>query len=156
MSTRKTGLFRSLGIIMPLYDYDCHACQSVFEFQQSFTDEKLTICPLCGAKDNIERLISIPAFIFVQGEPCNVEHQADRNTRKLSKDFLSEKAGKKQEAKERFWKETEQRSGGKVIKPSKKLPWWRDGSVPGTQRSEKPIDTSKISNIRKYIETGEK
>jgi len=140
---------------MPLYDYDCHACQSVFEFQQSFSDEKLTECPLCGTAGSIERLISMPMFMFVKGEPENITHLAERNSAKLGKDYIQEHQGKKRDAKEKMLKETEQQSGGKVIRPSGKLPFWRDGR-PGTQRSEKPIDTSKISNIRRYIETGEK
>ena len=32
---------------MPLYEYRCRSCNHQFEFQQSFSDDALTVCPEC-------------------------------------------------------------------------------------------------------------
>lgn len=33
---------------MPMYAYACKDCDHAFDIQQSFTDESLTVCPVCG------------------------------------------------------------------------------------------------------------
>ena len=33
---------------MPTYQYRCTACDHAFEEFQSFTDEALSVCPVCG------------------------------------------------------------------------------------------------------------
>ena len=35
---------------MPTYSYRCTECDNAFDIQQSFTDDSLTVCPVCGAK----------------------------------------------------------------------------------------------------------
>lgn len=47
---------------MPMYEYKCHKCGSVFEKRQSFSDSPLTKHEECGGE--VERLISPPAFQF--------------------------------------------------------------------------------------------
>lgn len=141
---------------MPTYDYQCNACKTVFEYKQGFNDEKLTICPLCDKSGKITRLIGNGMFVFAKGDPTNIMSLADSNTKKLGKSYIQDRAGKKHDAKQKALKDMEDKTGGKVIRKSGDTPWWRNGSVPGTTMSEKPIDTSKISNIRKFIETGEK
>jgi putative FmdB family regulatory protein len=47
---------------MPLYDYKCDACGSVFEVRQKFSEPPLELHPGCGGR--VERLISPPAFQF--------------------------------------------------------------------------------------------
>ena len=32
---------------MPTYSYKCTECENAFDVQQSFTDDSLTICPVC-------------------------------------------------------------------------------------------------------------
>jgi len=45
---------------MPIYEYQCHACQSVFEEWQSGFEEKEMECPECG--ESAKRLISHSSF----------------------------------------------------------------------------------------------
>ena len=45
---------------MPIYEYQCHECQSVFEEWQSGFDEKEMECPECGKP--AKRLISHTSF----------------------------------------------------------------------------------------------
>ncbi len=47
---------------MPLYEYECERCQSVFEVMQKFSDEPLTVHENCGGA--VHRLISPPALQF--------------------------------------------------------------------------------------------
>ncbi|GAA4671987.1 FmdB family zinc ribbon protein [Frondihabitans cladoniiphilus] len=35
---------------MPTYSYRCTECDNAFDIQQSFTDDTLTVCPVCGGK----------------------------------------------------------------------------------------------------------
>jgi putative FmdB family regulatory protein len=47
---------------MPRYEYKCDGCGEVFEIQQKFADEPLTVHDKCGG--HVERLISAPALQF--------------------------------------------------------------------------------------------
>src|ERR1035438_5279247 len=47
---------------MPRYEYKCEGCGEVFELQQKFADEPLTVHDKCGAR--VERIISAPALMF--------------------------------------------------------------------------------------------
>ena len=48
---------------MPLYEYQCDACQRRFEVIQKFSDPPAEVCRLCG-KGPVQRLISSPAIQF--------------------------------------------------------------------------------------------
>jgi putative FmdB family regulatory protein len=47
---------------MPLYEYECDACGSVFEVMQKFSDEPLAVHESCGGR--VHRLLSAPALQF--------------------------------------------------------------------------------------------
>ena len=47
---------------MPLYEYKCDSCGSVFEVIQKFSDEPLKVHQDCGG--TLERLLSPPALRF--------------------------------------------------------------------------------------------
>src|SRR5947209_8148952 len=47
---------------MPLYDYKCNKCGSVFEVRQKFNDELLKTHEGCGG--DVIRLLSAPALQF--------------------------------------------------------------------------------------------
>lgn len=46
---------------MPIYEYQCTACGHHFDTIQSFKDEALIHCPVCG-EPTLKKLISAPAF----------------------------------------------------------------------------------------------
>ncbi|MBS1251501.1 MAG: hypothetical protein MAG451_00534 [Anaerolineales bacterium] len=48
---------------MPLYAYECEACQHQFEAQQSFSDDAIEVCPCCG-EPSARRLITSVGIIF--------------------------------------------------------------------------------------------
>ena len=35
---------------MPTYSYRCTECENAFDIVQTFTDDSLTVCPVCGGK----------------------------------------------------------------------------------------------------------
>src|SRR6476661_10134570 len=47
---------------MPLYEYKCESCGSVFEKMQKFSDAPLTVHEACGGP--LRKLMSAPAFQF--------------------------------------------------------------------------------------------
>ena len=47
---------------MPLYEYQCEACQHRFEKIQKFSDPPIEVCPACGG--TVKKLISSPAIQF--------------------------------------------------------------------------------------------
>ncbi len=47
---------------MPLYEYQCDACQHRFEVIQKFSDAPVEVCPSCGG--TVKKLISSPAIQF--------------------------------------------------------------------------------------------
>jgi len=47
---------------MPLYEYQCDACGSVFEVRQKFSDEPLAVHESCGGA--VRRLLSVPSLQF--------------------------------------------------------------------------------------------
>src|SRR2546425_8450086 len=47
---------------MPIYEYQCQACQHRFERRQSFRDEPVKVCPECGGAT--KRLLQAPPIIF--------------------------------------------------------------------------------------------
>ncbi|MDR3628960.1 MAG: zinc ribbon domain-containing protein [Desulfocapsaceae bacterium] len=45
---------------MPVYEYECSACEKVFEVQQRIADQPLTHCPEC--KGEVKKLMSMSSF----------------------------------------------------------------------------------------------
>ena len=47
---------------MPIYEYECNACQKRFERMQRLSDPLITVCPHCGG--GVRKAISAPAIQF--------------------------------------------------------------------------------------------
>ena len=47
---------------MPTYQYRCTACDHAFEEFQSFTDEALSVCPVCG--DRLRKVFNAVGVVF--------------------------------------------------------------------------------------------
>lgn len=48
---------------MPLYEYQCLACEHRFERLQKFSDPPVSECPACG-ENKVSQLLSAPAVQF--------------------------------------------------------------------------------------------
>ncbi len=49
---------------MPVYAYHCRACDSDFDFKQSFNDEPLKVCQVCGTAGQVVRVIQPAGVVF--------------------------------------------------------------------------------------------
>lgn len=65
---------------MPIYEYQCDACQHLFETLQKMSDDPLTTCPACG-KEALTKLISASQF-HLKGEGWYVTDFKDDNKSK--------------------------------------------------------------------------
>jgi len=46
---------------MPIYEFECGACENAFERLQKLSDPDPTVCPVCGA-ERVKRRLTAPAF----------------------------------------------------------------------------------------------
>ena len=63
---------------MPLYEYECEACQKRFERIQKFSDPQVDVCPNCG-KGPVRKLLSSPAIQF-KGSGFYITDYAKKST----------------------------------------------------------------------------
>lgn len=63
---------------MPLYHYHCAACDSDQEIRQSFHDDDLTVCPVCGA-EGFRRVLT-PAGVIFKGSGFYVTDNRGKNS----------------------------------------------------------------------------
>lgn len=50
---------------MPIYEYQCSACENQFELRQKFSDPPASTCPSCQGE--VKKLISSTAFTLKGG-----------------------------------------------------------------------------------------
>ncbi len=83
---------------MPLYEFQCKACNHRFEKIQKFSDPMPDECPACG-EDAVEQLLSAPAVQF-KGSGWYVTDYAKKSSSQSSAGKTSEtKAESKPESK---------------------------------------------------------
>ncbi|HET7695410.1 MAG TPA: zinc ribbon domain-containing protein [Vicinamibacterales bacterium] len=63
---------------MPLYEYECEACQKRFERIQKFSDPQVDVCPNCG-RGPVRKLLSSPAIQF-KGSGFYITDYAKKST----------------------------------------------------------------------------
>ncbi len=63
---------------MPTYAYQCRSCDSRFEARQSFSDDPLTECAVCGEEGSVFRVIQ-PAGIVFKGSGWYVTDSRGKN-----------------------------------------------------------------------------
>lgn len=124
------------------YEFECRACQHVFELYLTMDEKRPKTCPECKTGEVFQHFAS--TVISYVGEAKTAGQQAERNAKRLGNEMIREMENQDPVAKAR----RKQKEA--------KLPWFRDGSIEGTIREEKAIDTTKIKDLNKYIETGEK
>ncbi len=72
---------------MPTYDYQCDACDHLFEVYQGINDDKLTKCPECGKK-KLRRLLGTGAAVVFKGSGF---YQTDYRSESYKKGAAAEK-----------------------------------------------------------------
>ena len=73
---------------MPLYEYECEACQKRFERIQKYSDPPIDVCPNC-AKGPVRKLLSSPAIQF-KGSGFYITDYAKKSTSEAGSKSTSE------------------------------------------------------------------
>ena len=93
---------------MPLYEYECEACQKRFEKIQKYTDAPPDVCPHCG-KGPIKKLFSSPAIQF-KGSGFYITDYAKKSTSEAGSKSSSEGSSSSSESKSSESKSSETKS----------------------------------------------
>ena len=80
---------------MPLYEYQCEACEQRFERIQKFSDPLVDTCPSCSGK--VRKLLSSPAIQF-KGSGWYITDYAKKGTGDKPSADKADKADKKTES----------------------------------------------------------
>ncbi len=130
---------------MPNYDYKCEACEHQFEKWQSFKEDELTQCPECK-QEKLRRLFGIP-FVYTKGEAKTIGQQAERNSQKMGRAEVEEREAKITEKKAAALK-----AQGLTPPTPGDTPWWRNGSVKGMTKSDKPLTPVQVEKYKQDLE----
>jgi putative FmdB family regulatory protein len=66
---------------MPIYEFECTACQAVFDRLQKLSDPDPVDCPECG-KPQVKRLLSAPQFRLAGGGWYETDFKKDGDTKR--------------------------------------------------------------------------
>ena len=85
---------------MPVYEYECPACEKVMEVQQRMSDEPLSSCPDCGGP--VKKLVSMSSFQLKGGGWYSDGYSTKKETGKKNNkaDGKEKKTGKETKKKE--------------------------------------------------------
>ncbi len=93
---------------MPTYDYQCDACEHLFEIYQGINDEKLTKCPECGKK-KLRRLLGTGGAVVFKGSGF---YQTDYRSESYKKAAAADKPAEKSDKKSSSDSSSGKSSGG--------------------------------------------
>lgn len=140
---------------MAEYEFRCDDCEHGFVIHQSVFAKLPRSCPKCRKRKNFSTVIGLT--IGVRGEPRTVGSLAEKNTKKLCKeDYDAIMSHGKLDGLTPHTMKAIEKAGGTIKEKSGETPWYRNGSIPGLEKSDKPIDISRVKDISKFIETGKK
>ena len=80
---------------MPIYEYQCLACQHTLEALQKISDEPLVTCPQCQ-EPQLKKKISAAAFRLKGGGWYETDFKSGDKKKNLAGERQPEKAGKKE------------------------------------------------------------
>jgi len=143
------------SIIIPSYSYVC-SCGNNLELFQGYSEPLPVQCPFCGEKENFHQdYQNNKSLGIVKGfDSCTTFGQvAEYNEKRLGKEQLQLRR-EADEEKRRNRKFKRLPKGAKVVKPTKEIPWWREGKVPGLKKMKKPLNLNKVKDTKDYIVTG--
>ena len=82
---------------MPIYEYQCQACEAVVEELQKISDAPLKKCPECG-KNKLEKLVSAPSFRLSGTGWYETDFKTDNDKKRNLASDDSSKDGKKSDS----------------------------------------------------------
>lgn len=132
---------------MPLYEYECRACQHSLEEIQSFSDKPLEVCPHCK-KTELFRVVSGGLGFYTSNRTLGAT--ADNNADKYSSDF-KEHLNIKNKTKQSD--DLKLKDGASIMeKPKKeaKKPWYKKNQTV----TDKKLKAATPTQLQNYIEKG--
>lgn len=138
---------------MPTFCFLCRACGDNYEEFRWPSEGLPTRCPSCaepyGQGFEQDWMRNRPGgWTYGEDRATTLGQQVEYNNRRLGREKVDELFQDRRPPSR--WHE---KLGTKPVEGTKELPWWRDGTI--GPRMEKPLDVSKVSNIERYIETGQ-
>lgn len=79
---------------MPIYEYQCEACEAVHEALQKISEPLLKKCPECG-KSKLKKLVSAPSFRLSGTGWYETDFKTDSDKKRNLASDDSKKEGKK-------------------------------------------------------------
>ena len=125
---------------MPTYDYRCEACGHTMEKWQSFKEDVIKECPECKQEEMV-RLFGNP-FLLIKGEPTTLIQQAEANSKRMGRNECEEREAKSKEI-------LDKAKGRKSVEHN--TPFWRNGSIPGTIKSDAPLTPAQVDVYKKDL-----
>ena len=123
---------------MPLYEYECDACDHRFEKIQKFSDPLVDICPKCGGA--VHKLMSSPAIQFKgSGFYITDYPKGDKGSAPKSDGGKSDQAGKAEHSE----------ASGKSEKSEKGDKTEKSGTSEKGEKSEKAVKAGKADTPAK-------
>lgn len=71
---------------MPIYEYSCEACHKNQEILQKFDEPIPSVCPTCGAKNSLKKIVSGSAFHLKGGGWYKDLYSSKKNDTNKSED----------------------------------------------------------------------
>lgn len=136
---------------MIMYIYQCDDCGKTFEIGQSIKDDRLTNCPECNST-NFYRLIQMPLYVRVIGEPTTVGQLAERNKKTLSSEQIAKLKEENKTKKTISRIPHDQLPAHTKLRKKEPLPEWM---AKARTKTHKDILKMSPKQIEKYIHTGE-
>ena len=99
---------------MPTYDYQCDACDHLFEIYQGINDDKLKKCPDCG-KRKLRRLLGTGSAVVFKGSGF---YQTDYRSESYKKAAAADKPAEKKSSGEGASTSSGSKGGSKGSSPA--------------------------------------
>ena len=106
---------------MPIYEYQCKACDHTLDALQKLNDKPLKKCPECG-KQQLKRLISAPSFRLKGGGWYETDFKSDKEKKRNiagDKSSDSDSASSKKDTKKGDSKSSDKGTDKASSKPKK-------------------------------------
>lgn len=82
---------------MPTYEYQCFACDHLFEASQKMSEDPISVCPSCGDTEQVRRLVSASSF-HLKGSGWYKTDYGSSSSSSAPTSSASEKSGAKESA----------------------------------------------------------
>jgi len=83
---------------MPIYEYECSYCSHKFQQLQHVDDKMPEVCPNCGKKGGVHKLISHASFVLKGSGWYVTDYKNSKNSTSSSEKNITNTASKKNDS----------------------------------------------------------